>query len=1015
MKKHLFLLLLTLGLSCLARCETVIVPGEVNSLCYYDNFFYNLPEHDFLFYFNDTLLYTEPPDDSIYSEGMREKYLKLLRRHRQIKEFIVARGSGKNLSITLDLKNGLGLDQAIKFFALLGLQLRKTPAGALTIVPQSEDQALPYYAFCHLKASSLQTQINQTGTFFFKLQESPVPLPWDFAFLKAVSGLPLNADTFFEQMIANKRFSFLLAILFRLSANEIDFIGQAEPNAPLLAWKKVYADKKLQMGMLVLSSALRVRDGALFFPGGDKAKRFWSAMAGCDPDRAPFTFLAQLSGQDQGKLNYLYVFSFFLPEESRRVLFFDYDPAKVRRLYQKIFLDENEKIRANAFPRLENASYYFLLQVLEVQDGRLFLPLGVDAWVQATGLGLPSGADECDFLESLLAASAAGGRKKSLLQKFISVYAKFSGRGQFLSREFLGRAFTEFESKSTLLDFLEKIPLKKSENVNALFAWQEALLRLNQKDRLLFTALGQSLLETIAQAAAFAPAQGDFDKTIRALLEIPWSRPEFYDGVFAFLKEQGGERSLREVSDDSLFRFLASGLDNQDVSIRGERYEWRVRDLYRSQLSEMMRSQEVCSLSTLSEINALLRDLAQDPGGFNGRSGRRLGELFEQLPYPDFSGEAPKSLKDRVLAYGRDDLGRDVRRLLKLCEENANGQEIQKTLAAIKSEYLLPLLKDYFLALAYAVNAKSPKLKVFLNPNLIRLHDFSDNDGSPWNRNSGPGNKAEFSGYYLKGGLSRLNLTFALNWRNQLFEKNIFNSEQTQALLYNIMSMLPQTTATHCGRFDALLVEYAVESLSKCSGNGKIKAALQDASLTVAAGYHYRGLDDFLAGRAKDYYLFFSELRQIGLNLAENGQLLNDFSQKQNLGAFLQAPLRSAVDAEGGAWGNVYYNSMGSLMTRANRFFPQEPAQLLATGWFSGESISEYKIKAAYLALKNDYPPCLIGPFVFDFVNTVCKPVFAQNHVKDYHSTYFVLDVMNSAHLKNTVKKLQQEGFLRLQ
>jgi hypothetical protein len=1014
LKRTFIILILAVGFSWSVHGESVIVPGEVNSLCYYDNFFYNLPESDFLFYFNEALMYTEPPDDTVYDKAMRDKYLKLVRQHRLIREFIAGHGNGQNLSISLNLKNDQGLDQAVKFLALLGLGLKKDSSAALAIKPFDEENQAKYYIFCRLNVSALQTQLNQTGLFFFKLQETSVPLPWDFGFLSASCGLPINSETFFEQMLANKRFSFLLSMLFRLSDKEVDFLSQALPKASASAWKRIITDKKLQMGMLVLSNALRVQDGHLFFPGGDKAKKLWSALVGIDPDRAPFDFLTQLSTMDQGKLNYLFVLSFFLPEENRRILFFDYDETKVRRLYQKISLAANERIKANSFPRLEYFTYYSLLHILRIQEGRIHLPLGIHAWAQAMGLPLPPGADECDFLESLLAASAGSGKKMSLLQRFMSIYSKFNSRQLLLSQEFLNKAFAEFESKNILLDFAEKIPLKENESIEALFSWQDGLLKLNAKDRSLYTALGQSLLEIIAQAARFSPDQGDFDKVIRELLEIPWQRPVFYDRLFTFFKDRSGTRSLGEVSNESLFDFILGGLKNREVSIRGEHYEWRARDMFLSQMNEILQSQEVCSFSLLSEINALLAAMAEDPGAFNSRSSRRLLEALAQLPYPDFSKDAPKSIKDRVMAYAKSDLDRDVRVLLKSIAGPAGRDEIKKSIDEIKSNYLLPNLKDYFLALAYALNAKCPKFRIFTNPNLVRLHDFSDNNGSPWNNNSTPGNKAEFSGYCLKGGLSRLNLTFALNWRNQFFEKNIYNPEQTQGMIYNIMDMLPEPMADRSPSFDALLVELAVESLQKCSVDEKLKTAAGAAAMTLTSGYHFRRLNDFLSGRAADYYLFFSELQQIGLYFFENGFMPVDFSKRTLLEKYARMPLSAVIAGESDPWGNIHYNSSGSLLPRVNFVLPQEVAQLFAPGWLPGELLSEYKIKTAYLAYKNDFPSCLLGQFVFDYVSTVGKSIYAQNHVKDYYSTFFLFDIMNSAHLKNTVKKLQKQGYLRL-
>jgi hypothetical protein len=1014
MKRVALILILIGGMAELAHGGAASVPGDVNSLCYYDNFFYNLPEGDFFYYFNDTLLFSEPPDDTVYNDGMRDKFLHLVRRHRQIKEFINENGNRQNATISFDLKDKKKFDRAVEFLALLGLELKKNNSGSVEVKPADEEYPIQYYSFCRLKPSVLQGQLQNTGIFFFKLQETEVSLPWDFKFLSSACGTQIDSGSFFEQMLANKRFSLLLAVLYRLSDRETVFVGQNSPQDAGTAWKRIYLDKKTMMGMLVLTSALRVRDGRLVLPGGERARKFWTALAGKDPEQFPFDFLLKLCTLDYGKLNYLYVFSSFLPEEKRRVLFFGYDPAKFRRLYQRIILGDNEKIRANVFPRIENFSFYSLMLALKTQNEGIALAPGMVSWAQAMGLELPPGADECDFLEKLLAESGRSGRKLSLLHKFISVYSKFGGRLQIASPEFLKKAFNGYERYNTILDFIEKIPLKKPESADALFAWQDNLLKLGQKDRLLYTALAQSLLETIAQAAGFVPGSIDFDAVVQDLVAIPFQRPAFYDGLFAFIAKQGGLDSPRDIMDESYLNFILSGLKNQPVLLRGDPYEWLAKDMYISDLQEMMRSQEVCSLSALSELNRLLDDLAEAPESFGGRF-RRLRDALEQLPYPDFSKDAPKSLKDRVMAYAKDDLDRDERDLLKLCEKKTEREKVRKAVADFKSEYLLPNVKDYFLALAYALNAKSPKLRIFMNPNLVRLHDFSDNNGSPWREGSAPGNKTEFSAYYLKGGLSRLHLTFALNWRNQLFEKTIFNSEQTQAMIYNIMAMLPQTMALHSENLDALLVELAVEMLQKCQDNEEMKAAVQEAGMALAAGYHYRRLCDYLGGQAADYHLFFSELRQFGLIFAESPLFLDQFSQKEELAKYRQLPLSAVIAKECDTWGNIYFNSLGSLVPRANVFFPQEVAQLFAPGWLSGEILEEYKIKTAYLAHKSELPPCLIGQFVFDFISSVGRSVYSQNHAKDYHSAYFVLDIMNSAHLKSSLKKLQENGFLRLQ
>ncbi len=1011
--KHAFCLWLLLAAAVFASGDAAAVPGDVNSLCYYDNFFYNLPEGDFFYYFNDALLYTEPPDDTVYENRMRDRYLRLVRRHRQIKEFILAKGNPQNRTIAIDLRSEAGFAEAKEFMALLGLVLSKGTAGTLAVKAADEESPIQYYAFIGLKAGVLQEQLQRTSVFFFKLQETEVRLPWDFSFLSAITSLKLEADSFFEQIIANKRLSLLLAALFRLSDKEIGLVGGGAPGASAPAWRRIYLDKRMLMGMLVLSTALRESDGRLLLPGGGKAGAFWAALAGVDPVGAPGEFITKLCCLDEGKLNYLYVLSFFLPEEARRALFFDYDPVKVGRLYRRIVLGANERIRAKAFPRLEDFSYYSLLYLLNAADGRIKLPLGVEAWARAMGMELPAGADECDFLEGLLAASRAPGRKMTPLRKFMTLYAKFADRRLLLTPEFLEKAFGRCESHSVLMDYIERIPLKSPESVDALISWLDRIQGLDREERQLYTALAQSLLEATAHAAIYSPGTIDFDGIVRDLAVFPLKRAGFYDSLFALLARLSGADSPRLLSDDALTGFVFNGLNNQEVPIRGDAYLWRVRDKAAGDLQEMMRSQEACSLANLAEINGILEDLADEPGVASSRA-RRLREACEQLPYPDFSSAAPRSLKERVIAYDREDLAGDVSDLLKKCEKKEPREQVGAAIAAFKSRYLLPLAKDYFLALAYALNAKSPDLRIFINPNLARLHDFSDSEASPWEAGCAPGHKTEFSGYYLRGGLSRLGLAFAVNWRSQLFQKNIFSLEQAHSVITNIMAMLPQPLAVHSATPDALLVELAVEMLTRSREDETIRAIVWDASLSLVAGYHHRRLSDYLDGTASDYHLFASELRELGARLADLDAPRVIFSRQEELIAFRHPPQSTLVAAESDAWGNVLFNSFGSLAPRSCAYVPQEAAQLFGSGWLSGETTREFKVKTASLADRIGLPQLLAGQFILDFIGTVGRSVYAQNHVKDYHSTFFVLDIMNSGHLRKTLKKLQSDGYVRL-
>ncbi len=1015
MKKFFLLILFWAGSACVLHGETISIPGTVYSLCYWNNFFNNLPEQDFIYYLNDALVFSEPPDNRFYSDGMRDRLLRLENRHRLIKQYILANGHAADASISFNLNKKDDYEKSAQFFKLFDLELNRDKDGKFELAVITGDDTLSLDTFYGLKLPTLANQFNSSGVFYFKLPETRLELPWEFGFLNAITGLHIDHETFFKTMLGNKKFSLLLAILFRLSGDEILFISRSLPQKADLAWERIFTDRKLMMGLMVLSSALRVQDGQLLLPGGDKAYEFWKSLVGIDPRQSPFAFIAALANLDDGKMNYLYLFSFYLPEDARQAVLFAYNPEKIKRIYDRITLTANEKIRPDVFPRLESFSFISNLRAFQVKDGRIYFPLRIQAWADALGLKLPPEADEFDLILELSGHTDKSIGKMSLLQKALGLYNRFADRMAILTPEVLKKLYENYEPNNSLIDFIEKIPLRKPETVEALFKWQKSLPSLNPNDQVLFTALGQALLEIISQMAWFSPDQYDYDRVVSGLLALSWQRSNFYDHFFEYIKTLTGVASLNGISDELFIDMVLRGLHNQMLTYQEQDYEWRVHDGFKSSLKEILLSQEDCTLTVLAEINMILDHLYQSPAGLDAKWTQRLLEAFEELPYPDFSKDAPKAIRDRVLAYSKQALTNDVQKLLIMSKQNSPKMEIRRMITEIKSLYLLPNLKDFLVTMAYALNAKHKELRLFSNPNLIRLHDFSDsNGGSPWSNGTTQGDKTKFSGYYLKGGLSRLDQTFSRNWCSQLFANDIPNNGQAQAMVNNVMAMLPQPFVNHLPDFDALLIEFAGELLQNCIHDDAIKTEMKNAAKKMIAGYHYRKLNEYFSGQCNDYYLFFSELHQIGSHFFKAGKFLSAFSHQEALGKYAQTPLSSIIAQEGRLWGNIYFQSSGSLCPRQFGYFPQEIANFFASGWISGEMITEFKLKASYLAFKNGLPSYLLGQFVFDFIHTVLRPLYFQNHENDYISTYFVLDIMNSGHLKNTLKKMQKEGLLKL-
>ena len=995
--------------------ESILIPGDVNALCYYGNFFYNLPENDFVYYLNDGLLFNEPPDDEIYNEGLREPYLRLVRRHKQIKEYIAKNSKSGPSQLAINLKSRSEFDKAVFFLKLLGIDLSKNNDGTFLLKINENVGTIPFYSFYRLNIPNMQEQLNKSGIFFFKLVENNIQIPWSFQFINEISGLKVNSDTFFLNLLGNKKLSLLLAVLYRLSENEINFISRSLPQGNNLAWKQIYNDKKLLLGLFVLSNGLRVEENRLLLPGGNSTSSFWSGLAGFDVVSNPYDFLISLISKDDGKLNYLYVFSYYLPDENRKILLFNFDLEKMRQIYLQISLAENEKIASNAFPRLEFNSFYALLNTLQIKNNRLYFPLGISAWAKAMDMDFVSESDDYGFVQKFLETELKNGRKKSLLPKFVAIYSKFNDRSELLTPQALENIFQIYDKYNVLVDFVEKIPFKKSETLVALISWVKNLPANDEKKQMLFTAISQSLLEIISQTAWYAPDLFNYDLLVTKLTEIPFQESTFYDQIFAWIKSQSGLATDEDISDDSFFTFILGGLKNQTVKIQNEQYEWLPKDLFKSILKDIQLSQEVCSLSALNDINFILDSISLDSTPFSKNSIRRLTEAFEQLPYPDFSKDAPKKIKDRVMSYAKSDLDADLKKLIEKKEKNAGKEDILKAVAEIKGNYLLPHLKDYLVSLVYALNAKNSRLRLFSNPNLIRLHDFSESNGSSaWNTTSNAGNKLEFAGYYLKGGLSRLNITFSLNWRNQLFDKAIYSVEHAQAMIINIMAMLPQPLFNHSQEYASLLVEFAVELLQKSGSDETLKRDLRNVLKTQVAGYHYFKTCAFLSDPAIDYYLYFSELYKLGNAFFKSGKYLDIFSHREELEKFAKMPMSAVINAESESWGNISYSTFGTLRPHLHDDFPLETATLFRNSWIAGEMFDEFKIRTAFQAFKNNLPASLLGQFLFDYLQTVCKSIYSQNHVKDYASTYFIFDIMNKAHLKNTVKKLQKEGYLRL-
>lgn len=587
------------------------------------------------------------------------------------------------------------------------------------------------------------------------------------------------------------------------------------------------------------------------------------------------------------------------------------------------------------------------------------------------------------------------------IQKFLAISTKFADRDSVMTDDVLSTLYRNYENYNVLVDFVEKIPIRKPETVTRLFQWVKNFERLHPRNKALLTSIFQSVFEIFSHAAKYAPDRYDYDVLLEKLMAIPWDSGHFYDKLFEFLHV---ELKIKKNRKDLIF-FLLEGLPNRDITIDNTRFTFMVNDDYRGKIEEILRSQEICPLFTLLEINRLF-DLLIETESLSAanRTAGRIAELCQGLPYADISNEAPKEVRNRVVIYSREKMDSDLALLIEKVNSDTAKPNLRALILKIKNNYLVHQLKDHLLGLAYAVNAKYPKLRVFLNPNMVRLHNFNDaGERTAWNYSGTPSAAAHFSGYHFSGGLSRLNILFAGKWYQQLFRRSfIYDAAHVQSFLVNLLDLYPVPPGEEDIAANTLMVDLGIDLLQDARDNDTKRKDVVEALAAITSGYHYRKAVNYVNRKYKDHDLFFSELKQLGEIFFDKGKYLDNPALKK-----LPKHRRPAP-------GGIYYHTFGNLTPQSFRLFPQDMANLFDSGRVGGELVDEFRIKTGWHLYKNKIPPALLGQVLYAYTTRTAPRVFSQNYTGDYFATYFVFKVFNNSHLRKILKDLRKEGCLKL-
>jgi len=1005
----------------------IVVPESINHLCYYTDFFYNLPKDDFIYYLNDRLLYSEPPDDELFDSGLRSKLEKIILIHDALGDFVAKHGGRNSQIIHFNLNSAGDEEAAIQLCILLGLEMRKEEDQTYSLMLDTSEGIVDYHRLANLNLAKLEKQINETKQMTFQLRQSLVDIPYDLEFLNEITGLELTPHTFLKEMVSNERFSLLLGTLYRLSHQEVEYISDAMPEKANGAWEAIYKDKKWLTGMFMLSTALRVSDDRLMIPGGDQAARFWTTLVGADPVTSPVQFLKALATEKDGKLNYLFVFSHYLPEQQKTHALFDYDARKMAEILDVMELAKHARLQISRLPRLDTYNFFSWLYLLRVENDAVWFPGGIGIWLDALApeLGMERGDDTAvsdsekmfRLLRTLVAASKADAKGMTPLEKFVSLYAKFIDRPQIIRQNTLETLFKRYENFNVMVDYIEKLPLKNPQTVHKMFSWLDDLSKLGRpSDIAAFTAIYQSMLEILSFQAKYAPDHLDYDLAVQDLLDIPLQAAKVYDGLFQFLSSRLNIRLNRRSIDDAFLNAILVGIPNQYIQMNDQAYRFMVQDQVKEYMEDIIQSQEVAPLSTLLEINDAFKAIAEQKPGTAEKLNSLVRNAFLQLPHPDISDSAPKFIRNRVKSYLKEDLDKDVLVLEEKIQSRAPAADLNEIMEKIKGTYLIHQLKDSLVTVVYALHAKNPRLRIFLNPNLVRLHDFEGEDGiTAWNHCGIPRTKKRFSGFFFQGGLSRLSLLLCHAWREHLFARNIiYDKEQIEAVLANILDIYPILQASRTQDYISLLVEFGLELIQKSQKDEAIAAEVREALGTVIAGYHYRKIMDYLDEISNDYYLFFHEIYKLGEVFLRKNHHLEGFSSGDRLGMLTKTHLYQTIKKELNQYGGIHYHTFGAVTPRYMNLFPQELGNLFLRNSTGGEILNEFKIKTAYHASKKGFAPQLLGQFLYEYLYATTRKYYSQNYIKDYFSTYFIFDILNNSNLSKIIKKLQSKGHVRL-
>jgi hypothetical protein len=570
-----------------------------------------------------------------------------------------------------------------------------------------------------------------------------------------------------------------------------------------------------------------------------------------------------------------------------------------------------------------------------------------------------------------------------------------------------------FMKYNILFDFVEKIPLKDPQTVSYMIRFVKSTHELKTSEKEIFSILYQSLLELLATAAKYGNNTINYDQIIKKLSTLALSKTEFYTGVLNILSNDLAIRPTN--SERHFFHFLLGRLFDLDIRYGKNYFLYPIRQTFQKTIQKISRSQEVCSLNSLMQINELLSRVTTS-NKLPPAELTRLEDLIDKLPVAEISEIAPEWIRKNFQPYQKLRINKRVARLKRLLNDKAAKDALASPVNQIRDDHLIYYLKDYLLGVVYAVNAKDPNLRALYNPNLIRLHDFGSFElKTPWNYSEITFGSRRFDSFHLRGGLSRLNIPFASSYIEQHLGRNwIYSQQQVEGIVYNFLDLFPVSGVREADRYLAQLIDFGMELIQRGRESVELRQQIMSALGKITAGFHYHHIYRYLHHQSKSHNLFLSEIGLLGQYFLHKKRDSSEFSTLEPLLKQRQPADREILAQGMNRLGSIYYRTLGTLTARQTPILPLDLTTLSRFGSTSGEMMRNFKVNVTYHAAKRKLSPALLGQVMVTYFTQTLKKYFNQNYKQDFYSTSFLFSIINTSYLDKVMWQLKKGGQLKI-